>query len=113
MGTEGMFDLTGQTLVNVDRDYTMRMDPREGWHIAIEGEELVDDKDLAAALYGAIDTPITQFSIGDGGVLTMSVGDAHLRAVPDPHYESWNIVGPLPGRSRVVCLPGGELAIWS
>ena len=32
-------DLTRQTLVNVDRDYTLRLTTQEGWHIAIEGEE--------------------------------------------------------------------------
>ena len=106
-------DLTGQTLVNVDRDYTMRLETREGWHIAIENEEIVDDKDLAAALYGAIGKPITAFSIGNDGVLTMTVGEAHVRVAPDPQYDSWNLVGPLPARSRVVCTPGGELAIWS
>ena len=106
-------DLTGQILTNVDRDYTMRMETREGWHIAVELEEVVDDKDLAAALYGAIDEPITAFSISEDGVLAMSVGGAHMRVAPAPDYDAWNIVGPLPNKPRVVCLPGGELAIWS
>jgi hypothetical protein len=105
------FDLTGQTLQTVARDYTLRLTTREGWHIAIEGDELVDDKDLAAALYGGIGKPITDFGI-EGGVLSFSVGEAHIRAVPDPDYESWNLVGPLPGKPRIVCLPGSELAIW-
>jgi len=103
-------DLTGHSLVNVDRDYTLRLRTRDGWHVAIEGEELVDDKDLAAALYGAIDKPITAFSIEDG-VLSISVGDAHILAVPHPKYESWNVAGP--DKQLVVCTPGGELAIWS
>jgi hypothetical protein len=105
-------DLTGQTLINVDRDYTMRMETREGWHIAVEIEDVVDDKDLAAALYGAIGKPITAFSIAEDGALSMTVGDASFTARPQPKYESWNIVGPLPDKPMVVCLPGGELAIW-
>ena len=105
-------DLTGQTLANVDRDYTLRIYTREGWLIVVEGEVLVDDKDLAAALYGAIDKPITSFSIADDGVLTLAAGDAHIRATPDPDYESWHVTGPGPGKQMVVCLPGGELAIW-
>ena len=103
-------NLTGQTLINVDRDYTLRLDTREGWQVAIEGVELVDDKDLAAALYGAIDTPLTAFAIGDDGVLTLTVGEASVRAVPHAKYDSWNVSGP--DTQLVVCTPGGELAIW-
>jgi hypothetical protein len=108
---QGLPDLTGQRLANVDRDYTLRIYTREGWLIVVEGEVLVDDKDLAAALYGGIGKPITDFGI-EGGVLSFSVGEANIRAVPDPDYESWNLVGPLPDKPRIVCLPGGELAIW-
>jgi hypothetical protein len=104
-------DLTGQTLVNVDRDYTLRIYTREGWLIAIGDEELVDDKDLAALLYQAINRPITSFGINQG-VLSITVGEAHIRATPDPDYESWHLTGPGPGKQMVVCLPGGELAIW-
>lgn len=106
-------DLTGQTLTRVDRDYTMRIYTSEGWLIAIEGDELVDDKDLAAALYGAIGKTISDFTISDDGVLSMSAGDAHIRAVPDQRFESWHVTGPGPQKQLVVCTPGGELAIWS
>jgi hypothetical protein len=34
-----------------------------------------------------------------------------LTVAPDPTYEAWQLVGPK-GR-RVICLPGGELALWS
>jgi hypothetical protein len=73
-GHRGLPDLSGQTLVNVDRDYTMRLETREGWFIAIEGEELVDDKDLAASLYGAIGKRLTHFKIRRG-VLSFRVGE--------------------------------------
>jgi hypothetical protein len=106
-------DLTGQTVVNVDRDYTMRIYTREGWLIVVEGDDLVDDKALAAALYAAIDKPIAEFSISEDGVLAMSVGEASIRATPDPDYESWHVTGPPPQKQLGVCTPGGELAIWS
>jgi hypothetical protein len=61
---------------------------------------------------GAIDKPITSFSIADDGVLTFAAGDAHIRATPDPDYESWHVTGPGPRKQMVVCLPAGELAIW-
>jgi hypothetical protein len=105
-------DLTGQILTNVDRDYTMRLYTREGWLVVVEGEDLVVDKDLAAALYGAIGKPISSFAIAADGALTMTAGEAEIRAVPDPHYESWHVTGPPPDKQMVVCTPGGELAIW-
>ena len=105
-------NLSGQTLVNVDRDYTLRLHTREGWLIVIEGEELVDDKDLAGALYVAVGKQLSAFSI-EKGVLSFSVGEAHIRAKPDPDYESWHLTGPPPQKQMVVCTPGGELAIWS
>ena len=102
-------DLTGQTLVNVDRDYSLRLTTQEGWHIAIEGEELVDDKRLAAELYRAVGHPVSSFWIKNG-VLSISVRDALVHAVPHPHYESWNIAGP--EHQLVVCTPGGDMAVW-
>ena len=102
-------DLTGQTLVNVDRDYSLRLTTQEGWHIAIEGEELVDDKRLAAELYRAVGHPLSSFWIKNG-VLSISVRDALIHAVPHPHYESWNIAGP--EHQLVVCTPGGDMAVW-
>jgi hypothetical protein len=102
-------NLTGQTLVNVDRDHSLRLTTQEGWHIAIEGEELVDDKRRGAELYRAVGHPLSSFWIKDG-VLSISVRDALIHAVPHPHYESWNIAGP--EHQLVVCTPGGDMAVW-
>ena len=38
-------------------------------------------------------------------------GDAELLVEPSTDYESWTVTGP--GGMRVVCLAGGELAVWS
>ncbi|MEV0335858.1 DUF6188 family protein [Nocardia sp. NPDC050717] len=46
----------------------------------------------------------------DGLSIELSSG-AVLNVPVDEHYEAWGIVG-LNGY-RVICLPGGELAIWS
>ncbi|WP_432760923.1 DUF6188 family protein [Nocardia cyriacigeorgica] len=34
-----------------------------------------------------------------------------VRVLPDAEYEAWSLVGPR--GYRVICLPGGQLAIWS
>ena len=46
------------------------------------------------------------------GVLQIRFTDgAMLRSEPDPSYEAWQVVGGAP-QTLVVCLPGGELAVW-
>ena len=103
-------DLSGQRLLTVARDYMLRLTTREARKVAIEGDELVGDKDLAVALYAAMGQPIASFGIQDG-VLSFDVGSARVRAIPDPRCESWNVAGP--DKQLVVCMRGGELAIWS
>lgn len=49
----------------------------------------------------------------DDGVLHIEFTDgATLRCNPDPDTEAWQVVGGNP-QALVVCLPGGELAVWS
>jgi hypothetical protein len=51
-------------------------------------------------------------SASSNGVLLLTFTDgATLRCSPNPEYEAWQVVGGKP-ESLVVCLPGGELAIW-
>lgn len=48
----------------------------------------------------------------DGGALTLHFTDgATLRCAPDQNYEAWQVVGGSP-QHLVVCMPGGELAVW-
>lgn len=49
--------------------------------------------------------------IAVAGGLTLALSSATLRVDPDPGYEAWELRGP--GTEMVVCMPGGELAIWS
>jgi hypothetical protein len=47
-----------------------------------------------------------------GGTLVVSFADGgKLSCEPDPDYEAWQVVGGAP-QYLVVCMPGGELAIW-
>jgi hypothetical protein len=47
----------------------------------------------------------------DGGTLRATFGDGRTLAVPPlDQYEAWEIRGP--GDQGIICLPGGELAVW-
>jgi hypothetical protein len=46
----------------------------------------------------------------DGTLVIVFASGAELRVGPSPDYESWTVTGP--GGMRVVCLAGGELAVW-
>ncbi|MEV4346305.1 DUF6188 family protein [Actinoplanes sp. NPDC049596] len=67
-----------------------------------------DDADVLAPLLGDV---VSTAQASDGELsLTFGTG-AELRVGPDPEVESWaftNPDGPL-----IVCLPGGELAVWA
>jgi hypothetical protein len=64
-----------------------------------------------ADLVGLLHQDIAQAWVSDDGVLTIRFADdATLRATPDPDYEAWEIAGE--NGFRVICMPGGKLAIW-
>lgn len=47
----------------------------------------------------------------DSGVLRLDFESGwSAEAAADPDYEAWNVAGT--GGLRVVCMPGGELAVW-
>jgi hypothetical protein len=48
----------------------------------------------------------------EGGVLSLTFSDAsRLRCDPHDRYEAWQVVGGSP-QHLVVCMAGGELAVW-
>lgn len=48
----------------------------------------------------------------DSGTLRLEFDSGYfIEAFADEDYEAWSVVGA--GGSRVVCMPGGELAVWS
>ncbi|BAW05977.1 DUF6188 family protein [Nocardia seriolae] len=72
----------------------------------IPGEPHTDD--LVAALTGVI----VAATVADNGELRIDLASGHRLVVePDPYFEAWNVTAP--GRYLVVCMPGGELAVWS
>jgi hypothetical protein len=61
---------------------------------------------------GLRDLRIDEFRI-DGDTLTAHFSDGSvLRAASDPEFEAWEYIGPERPATRVLAMPGGELAVW-
>ncbi|MGV9411370.1 DUF6188 family protein [Nocardia sp. NPDC003693] len=71
----------------------------------LAGETRVDD--LAEAVHGVIVTA----TVESDGELRIDLDTGHRLVVePDRFFEAWTVTDP--GRYLVVCMPGGELAVW-
>lgn len=67
----------------------------------------------ADVLLRLLEAPVSGADLSDRSTLSITFGGADQRtlsAVADDHYEAWELAGP--GGERLVCLPGGDLAIW-
>jgi hypothetical protein len=116
-------DLNGQTVSSVSYVGGLYIDTQQEWQITIESDFTVTDgvrewsksggdvDGIVAMLDQHLGLPITAFAISDTGTLSFSLGALSVRAAPSPKYEAWNVAGP--DKQLVVCMPGGELAIWS
>lgn len=55
---------------------------------------------------------ISEAEVGNSGELAIEFeSGVKLTVQPDDDYEAWGLVGPK--RRRVICTPGGEIAVWS
>ncbi|WP_067697565.1 DUF6188 family protein [Nocardia jejuensis] len=65
-------------------------------------------EDVASAVAGEI----VSATVTSTGELRIDLDSGNRLVVePDRYFEAWNITAP--GKYLVVCMPGGELAIWS
>jgi hypothetical protein len=62
----------------------------------------------ALALFGATLSSAVAFKTG---TLRLVLGHFQLTVRADPQYEAWNVAGP--GDIRLICMPGGQLSIWT
>jgi hypothetical protein len=98
--------LDGRATVTIGTPATLRID---GSAVTVDPEEIDPN---AAAFIALRSREVTSASAAEDGTLHMSfAGDAELAVPPDPAYESW-LMSHRNG-ARIVCVPGGELAIWS
>ncbi|MBF6193215.1 DUF6188 family protein [Nocardia sp. CDC186] len=119
--------LVGQRVSEVLIGYalTIRFGPNSEFELQIEGDiefTTADGKTSSASSedYGSIATDlnaliggaVTSSSAEDGsGLIVVFESGARIHVPVDEEYEAWGVVGP--GGYRVICMPGGELAIWS
>jgi Family of unknown function (DUF6188) len=69
-----------------------------------------DDLGTIPALLALQSRVITNASAEDGTLRAAFDDGSTLAVRPHDEYEAWHIEGP--GDSGVVCMPGGELAVW-
>lgn len=98
-------DLGADNEVRVETDFVMRTADGDR-HFSL-GAESVDQ----AALDSLLGQEVTSAVVGESGALFLAFGDGvSLRVEPHDVYEAWTFAGP--GGRKVVCMPGGELAVW-
>ncbi|MFJ2034316.1 DUF6188 family protein [Streptosporangium sp. NPDC087985] len=117
----------GMQVIQVQVSYQLTLLLDSGAHVDMEAEAMLSHGPLSApdatmdrlvperqevapalALFGATVLSSVAFKSGALG-LVFDIG-AHLSVKPDPQYEAWSAHGP--GALLLVCLPGGDLAVW-
>ena len=67
--------------------------------------------DGVALLLPLLNGEVTAVDIDASGGLSFALSGARIRCGSDPEYEAWSYDGRHGG--KVVCMPGGDLAIWN
>jgi hypothetical protein len=100
-------EFSGGSEIRVETAFTLGTD--DGEHRFAPGERV---EQAAARLGELVGRVVVAATAGDGGVLQIDFeGGTRLLAEPDPDYEAWTFAGP--DGTKVVCQPGGGLAVWS
>ena len=101
------FSLEGHATIVIESDATLADRPGRAPGIrTVELHPARQDVGSALALFGATVNSAVAFKTG---TLRLILDHFQLTVRADPHYEAWNVVGP--GDMRLVCMPGGQLAI--
>lgn len=117
--------LHGQSIVSEDFGYTVSLTLSGGYEIRIETPFSLHDSDGDHQISPGADPDVNSRRLESltGQTITTSVAEdsgalrvdfthgARLRIEPDSGFEAWTVAGP--NGMKVVCLPGGELAVWS
>ena len=117
-------DMTGKTVEIMRYNYCLSLWTADNWQLDLAGEttlqvdgqapvavdtELCQDEltDDVRPLLGKV---ITSVSVSPEGDLDIEFDDARLSVSAGYDYEAWQLSGP--NGEKVICMPGGELAIW-
>ncbi|MFC8383541.1 DUF6188 family protein [Nocardia sp. NPDC057272] len=124
---ELQLEIIGQSISEVELGFTatIRIGSPIEFELQVEGELSIHTADgrlvsapsnnyadICNELESTVGSKITRAIASEVDGLSIELSSGAVLKVPvDEHYEAWGIVG-LSGY-RVICLPGGELAIWS
>jgi hypothetical protein len=117
--------LRGRTITSMYVEYALYLRLSDRYNVTVESPfhlHLPDrsvelspeaDPDKVRALLGRlVGHTIVDARVSEAGTLTIGFDDStRLTVEPDPAYEAWNVSGP--AGFLTVCMPGGELAIWT
>ncbi|MEM7284776.1 MAG: DUF6188 family protein [Actinomycetota bacterium] len=95
----------GGGVVTIEGDFTVEVD---GETHPVSPESIVGS---GAILLGLLHQVVHAATVGDDGTLTLTIGSATVTVPPSADFEAWTYAAE-DGR-RVVCMPGGELAVWA
>lgn len=113
--------LVGHTLDSVDFGHAVQLHFGTERELLVENSVMVDvdgaretvppDDGYSDAVQALVGRTVTAAAADESGALRIAFGEgAELVVAAGPDYESWTVTGP--SGFRVVCLPGGELAVW-
>jgi Family of unknown function (DUF6188) len=117
--------LRGRTVTSIHVEYALYLRLSEQYNVTVESPfrfnlpdrsvELspeTDAEEVRALLGRLVGHRIDAAAVSEKRALTIDFDDStRLTVDPDPAYEAWNVSGP--AGFLVVCMPGGELAIWT
>jgi hypothetical protein len=107
--------LVGRTVLEVREDerviFEIGRTPEPALYADV-GASIYEDREGRTVALSAIVGKVVVDTSTAGGTLVLSFADgSRLRSEPDANYEAWHVVGGTP-QQLVVCMPGGELAVW-
>lgn len=117
-------DFAHAQIAKVEVEHMLRFWTDSGWQFNLEGDVTLRSGDrtvrigdvstsaqsLSDELVGLKGATIEAVSVSDAGDLTIRSAVAQIDVSADDGFEAWQIYGP--SGEIIVCMPGGELAIW-
>jgi hypothetical protein len=116
--------LEGQTVTQVSADFTVSLVTDANYEVRIEtvfsmrtpdgdlnfplGNDAIDPVPVRLLLHQTVTSSAAE---GSGALALAFSGGTTLRVEPHEMFEAWTITGP--GGRKIVCMAGGELAVWS
>lgn len=117
-------ELIGKTIEQIRSDFALKLYTTDGWEVLLAGDTSLTEArrppvelDTEVAQDEPIDEvkpllgqQITAAEVTPEGQLVLEFGGTRVVTRVGEDHEAWQIAGP--DGERIICMPGGELAIW-